>query len=170
MTNQEAIEILSEMGMTDQEAIEILSELKSRTTYSTRAERGDAVKCTKVNCPMQAGTPTDNCGKNCPWRTTAKTGDLVSRAAVIEAILGSFNAIRAIEELHAVDAVPVVHGQWIDIPDKPEWDQKMCSICGDYFCCQGNYCPNCGAKMDDEWRDDNTAKVEIERLRRRDNG
>ena len=46
--------------------------------------------------------------------------------------------------------VPVVHAQWIDIPDKPEWDQKMCSICGDYFCCQNNYCPNCGAKMDKE--------------------
>lgn len=45
---------------------------------------------------------------------------------------------------------PVVHGRWIDIPDKPEWDQKMCSVCGDYRCCQGNYCPNCGAKMEDE--------------------
>lgn len=34
--------------------------------------------------------------------------DLISRAAAIEAILGSFSAIRAIEELPAVDAVPVV--------------------------------------------------------------
>lgn len=50
----------------------------------------------------------------------------------------------------AVDAVPVVHGRWVDIPDKPEWDQKMCSVCGDYFCCQINHCPNCGAKMDGE--------------------
>lgn len=48
----------------------------------------------------------------------------------------------------AVDAIPVVHGRWLNIPDKPEWDQKMCSVCGDYFCCQVNYCPNCGAKMD----------------------
>lgn len=34
--------------------------------------------------------------------------DLISRAAAIEAILGSFSAIRAIEELPAVDAVRVV--------------------------------------------------------------
>lgn len=87
--------------------------------------------------------------------------DLISRAAAIEAIYNSmrygegYKAVcaRAIERIPAVDAVPVVHGRWIDIPDKPEWDQKMCSICGDYFCCQGNYCPNCGAKMDGERRD-----------------
>jgi len=55
-----------------------------------------------------------------------------------------------IESAPTLDVIPIVHGQWINIPDKPEWDQKMCSICGDYFCCQGNYCPNCGAKMDKE--------------------
>lgn len=43
----------------------------------------------------------------------------------------------------------IAHGRWIDIPNKQEWDQKMCSVCGEYFCCQDNYCPNCGAKMDD---------------------
>ena len=52
----------------------------------------------------------------------------------------------------AVDAAPVVHGRWVDMPGKPNWDQKMCSVCGYYFCCQINYCPNCGAKMDgEEW-------------------
>lgn len=40
------------------------------------------------------------------------------------------------------------HGRWVDIPDRPEWDQKQCSLCGDIRCCQGNYCPNCGATMD----------------------
>jgi hypothetical protein len=29
-----------------------------------------------------------------------------------------------------------------------EWDQRRCTICGDVSCCQRNYCPNCGAKMD----------------------
>ena len=87
--------------------------------------------------------------------------DLISRTAAIEAIYNSmrygegYKAVcaRAIERIPAVDAVPVVHARWIDIPDKPEWDQKMCSICGDYFCCQNNYCPKCGARMDGERRD-----------------
>ena len=101
--------------------------------------------------------------------------DMISRAAAIDAIIseaiypdretidkvceassckyngwvgGIRDAINAVEEVNAVDTAPVVHGRWIDIPDKPEWDQKMCSICGDYRCCYGNYCPNCGAKMD----------------------
>ena len=92
--------------------------------------------------------------------------DQISRAAAIEhmksmagcATCDNYNYVRCracswddamniVEELPAVDAVPVVHGRWIDIPDKQEWDQKMCSVCGDYFCCQNNYCPNCGAQM-----------------------
>lgn len=98
---------------------------------------------------MQTGTKTDNCGKNCSWRTTVKTCDLILRTDAIEAILGSFNAIRAIEELHAVDAVPVIHGRW-----------EVCGDCGVTRCsvCKWNfeghidykYCPNCGAKMDDD--------------------
>lgn len=42
-----------------------------------------------------------------------------------------------------VDAVPVRHGKWID---------DNCSICGEYVYKgdRGNYCPNCGARMDEE--------------------
>ena len=97
-------------------------------------------------------------------------GDLISRAAAIAEIEEYIEEYSDLDEngyhnlkwcameeardvlsmLPAVDAVPVVHGRWIDIPDKSEWDQKMCSVCGDYFCCQNNYCPACGAKMDGE--------------------
>lgn len=90
--------------------------------------------------------------------------DFISRTAALDAIDGIKAMRGSIEQLvmkglcwaavktipHTVDVAPVIHGRWIDIPDKPEWDQKMCSVCGDYRCCQGNYCPNCGAKMINE--------------------
>lgn len=50
-----------------------------------------------------------------------------------------------------VDAVEVVHGQWINKcePLNPRFD---CSACGHIFWNYGidsfNYCPNCGSKMD----------------------
>lgn len=75
----------------------------------------------------------------------ARVEELYKRGSVD---LSYFNIVReAVQMQPEVDAVPVVHGRWISIPDKPEWDQRMCSVCGDYFCCQNNYCPNCGARM-----------------------
>ena len=58
---------------------------------------------------------------------------------------------RVLADIPAADVVPVVHGRWIR---KPHWCVS-CSYCGkcmhDY---EGevelyNYCPNCGAKMDE---------------------
>lgn len=63
-----------------------------------------------------------------------------------------------IENAPTVDAVPVVHGQWVT----EDWT-TYCSVCHEsaagynMFICDGekwvpmwnfNYCPNCGAKMD----------------------
>lgn len=63
-----------------------------------------------------------------------------------------------VDSCKTIDAAPVVHGHW-ETPEKqfPYWDWK-CSACG----CEeyrqrdshGNYrrmnfCPNCGAKMDE---------------------
>lgn len=48
-----------------------------------------------------------------------------------------------------VDAVEVVHGQWIEKPYLLG-TTRYCSICGqNYGMSHGvfNYCPNCGAKM-----------------------
>ena len=76
--------------------------------------------------------------------------DRISRAAAIDAIPGSFDAIRAIKELPAVDATPVVYRRWIDEnPDDPLDPRMRCSICSVIECplLKWRYCPNCGAKM-----------------------
>lgn len=36
-------------------------------------------------------------------------------------------------------------GKWIDLGGISE-----CSICHERSCCAGNYCPDCGAKMEEE--------------------
>lgn len=52
-----------------------------------------------------------------------------------------------IEEFPAADVVPVVHGRWIMHADELGLTCE-CSVCHIETMCDGNYCPNCGAKMD----------------------
>ena len=61
----------------------------------------------------------------------------------------------AIEEAPTVDAEPVRHGHWVD-----EIGMILCSECGDAWGTEDeemvrsfNYCPNCGAKMDERRED-----------------
>lgn len=63
--------------------------------------------------------------------------------------------IAAIEETPIVDAVPVVHGEWIDT--QPDYhsgfygNAHKCSNCNDYYTTEYDdlfFCPRCGAKMD----------------------
>ena len=62
-----------------------------------------------------------------------------------------------------VDAVPVVHGEWIEGNRRPKSGKFCCSVChmdcydiqptratGWKKRCRYSYCPNCGAKMDGE--------------------
>ena len=65
--------------------------------------------------------------------------------------------VEDIEAIPAADVAPVVHGRWVHGEHYPSY----CSICGEVspMDCEGerfydsNYCPNCGAKMDEEVRD-----------------
>ena len=81
-------------------------------------------------------------------------------------------AIRTIPEGAIVDLEPVVHGRWLDRPknqglkdeeigavgmvDGEPLSSCYCSECGEWlvasdeYAVKGNYCPNCGAKMDKE--------------------
>ena len=97
-------------------------------------------------------------------------GDLISRSYVLAEYDRQHQgppggARRIIEDAPAVDAVPVVHGRWIEttIPANTTGhggvgqDKKkgwLCSSCRCAFDANllwcDNYCPNCGADMDGE--------------------
>ena len=62
-----------------------------------------------------------------------------------------------IEKAPTVDAVPVVHGRWIHSRYEDcseQFELVKCSQCNHeayamaFYVRGGNYCPNCGAKMD----------------------
>ena len=59
------------------------------------------------------------------------------------------NLCKAINNATVIDAEPVRHGHWID-----RGYMKVgyhCSLCGGYVIAgKEKYCPNCGAKMDED--------------------
>ena len=99
--------------------------------------------------------------------------DLISRAYVLAEYDRQHKgppggARKIIEDAPAVDAVPVVHGHWID--QCGDFECSECHTLFDYevlwYYCHSNYrirdddfafCPSCGAKMDGEREDDNGA-------------
>lgn len=62
----------------------------------------------------------------------------------------------AVERAPTIDAVPVVHGEWVVSRTDYSWNGAeypthcKCNQCGREVPYQDrdNYCPNCGAKMD----------------------
>lgn len=56
---------------------------------------------------------------------------------------------KLIDEIPAADVAPVVHGRWIMHDDEFGLTCE-CSVCHIETMGDGNYCPNCGAKMDSE--------------------
>lgn len=80
---------------------------------------------------------------------------------------GKNDDLEWLDSLPTIDAVPVVHGEWIDeyASEVYGWDVTLagrdpvvghkCSRCKESSYCNDcgdelltNYCPNCGAKMD----------------------
>lgn len=54
-------------------------------------------------------------------------------------------AFRVVRNTPTADVVEVKHGRWITVTQNMAW---KCSDCGELSCCEPNYCPHCGAKMD----------------------
>lgn len=94
-------------------------------------------------------------------------GDLISRKALFDCVYRAYGVeidggegnlfMGWINAAPAVDAAPVARGEWkTEVRGRPDnggtYGISKCSICGFEQSCaaKGNYCPNCGAKMDKE--------------------
>lgn len=88
------------------------------------------------------------------WYHLARNGKMVKGATAENGWYKEQDIYSAIEEAPTIEAKPVVHGRWISKnPHGYEWI-FVCSNC-DYvdgypFNERPNYCPNCGAKMDEK--------------------
>jgi uncharacterized paraquat-inducible protein A len=65
------------------------------------------------------------------------------------AIIGAINDVK---KAPTIDAVPVRHGKWIKWFEDADGQWMRCSECQMMFYVgkgrDGNYCPNCGSRMD----------------------
>lgn len=69
---------------------------------------------------------------------------LLAREYYTPALRESAVPVKAIKNIPAEDVAPVKRGKWIH----DDLDLFKCSVCGEFSCCRGNYCPDCGAEMD----------------------
>ena len=83
--------------------------------------------------------------------------EYIEREAAIEAVKHAWakglEPSQYIEIISAADVAPVVHGRWIEKEKYTFGIMYDCSLCENRILDNGhpwNYCPNCGAKMDEE--------------------
>lgn len=72
---------------------------------------------------------------------------VLSKAAPVEGCFSDMISVYDVVMLPAADVAPVVHGRWIMHDDEFGLTCE-CSACHIETMGDGNYCPNCGAKMD----------------------
>ena len=106
--------------------------------------------------------PTEDDGF-CSWGKEKMSDRLISTEALMKRINcypGIRDAVaKELQYVPTVDAEPVRHGHWITKEEAEErdkiWLWGSCSVCGhcDWDCVESedfNYCPNCGAIMDEK--------------------
>lgn len=82
--------------------------------------------------------------------------EAMSRSADCECIKKRLEkAAKRVSAIPAADVAPVVHGRWVErqAPHAMGGVSAKCSACGksvQYLGNPLNYCPNCGAKIDEE--------------------
>ena len=72
------------------------------------------------------------------------------RDALYDADAITMSGVKILNQFPVADVAPVRHGRWNDSLARIT---PYCSVCGHSHRClirTPNYCPNCGAKMDDE--------------------
>ena len=77
---------------------------------------------------------------------------------------GTWYVLGLIDSMPTIDAAPIKHGRWEQVEvvhDRKDakiqdWQQAKCSVCGKwhttpymYYLKLDNYCPNCGAIMNE---------------------
>lgn len=73
-------------------------------------------------------------------------------------VFTKYHIMEFLNDCDAVEAVPVVHGEWVGTrydgfaDGYPVYDEWECSVCGEEYESEGepptcNFCPNCGAKF-----------------------
>lgn len=85
--------------------------------------------------------------------------EYIRREDALKALQNNFysTAMDIINRVPPADVAPVVHGKWVHSRydrSSEQFDVVKCSRCGleayamAYHVRDGNYCPNCGARMD----------------------
>ena len=77
--------------------------------------------------------------------------DYVDRTAAKNAVFFDKLAMNRICSLPSADVVERKHGKWVFGFDEETGEQDLyawtCSLCGEKYPWQPNFCPNCGADM-----------------------
>ena len=82
------------------------------------------------------------------------TKEYIKREEALSAIKQAFEKGEGpslyIKRIPAADVAEVRHGQWLCVDTGTE-QFFLCNRCKKKEYWESNYCPNCGAKMDEEW-------------------
>lgn len=61
------------------------------------------------------------------------------------------DVLSCIDRVPAADVEPVRHGKWVSVESyDPREHISRCSCCGEAEAWTTKYCPNCGAKMEED--------------------